>query len=151
LEKTVFLAEKARQLAELKKSELAKRAYFKNAGIEIEKMQPVLGLHALLQGCRHSLQSSSRKKNIGLCCKTIEKIRKTIGEEWIIAELEKPDAIKRFETQNRKLKLETKSDEQKMLVKLGLQKSIFFRAYAKNKSGFNRLMDENVPWIGFKS
>jgi hypothetical protein len=150
LEKIESLAQKALLLSELKKKELEKRDYLKKNRVEFEKMQPVLGLHAIMQSCRQTLQASSKKKNIDLCNKTIEKIKNALGEEWIIAKLENRLAIKRFDAQNKKLALDPKSDDSKMLLKFGLQKNVFFKADAKNKSSFNKLMDENVPWIKFR-
>ncbi|MDD5148202.1 MAG: hypothetical protein PHH08_01930 [Candidatus ainarchaeum sp.] len=151
LERIEFLALKAGQLAELKTRELEKRDYLKKHGIDASKMQPVLGLFGLMQACRQTLQVPSKKKNIDLCNKALEKTKKALGEEWIIAETENPLAIKRFEAKNRELKLESKQDDKKALLKADLQKSIFFRGEAKNMGSFNKLMDENVPWIMFKS
>ncbi|HLD58033.1 MAG TPA: ATP cone domain-containing protein [archaeon] len=151
LKKTLVLAEKAKQLSELKKSELAKRNYLKEAGIETEKMSPVLGLFAVVQACKIVLPNEPQKSVFELCQKTILGMKKILGEEWLFVELKNPLGMKRFEAQNKKqFNVDSKSDDFRQLMKAGLQKSFFFQGEAKSRAAFNKLMDENIAWINFK-
>jgi len=151
LERAFELAEKTKKLETLKAAELDKREYLKKAGIETQKMRPVFGVYGLMASCRRALQEQTQKNIFELAEKTILGIKKTLGEKWTVSELALEKGIKRFEHENRRqLQTEPRADTTKYLLKAGLQKHMFFKADAKNKPGFEKLMDENIAWIRFK-
>ncbi len=99
LEKTTA----AKEIMELKKSELQKRHYLKENGILLEGLKPALGIFNPLGAAALFLEKKeSDRETIQFAEKAIKKIRDALGTEWVIADSFEASGQKRFALSNEK-------------------------------------------------
>jgi hypothetical protein len=146
----------ARDIAELKAAQLAKRQYLR-AIPESGKAVHALGLYGLLESAAAMLGSDDEKELLRFAEKVVNGALPESG--WLLAEAKNPETLGRFAKANRKLmheqaekgKMEAQAketkqqDENRLLAKSrGILKNYCFESLAENRKQLALLLDSGA-------
>jgi hypothetical protein len=140
------------KLDSIKRSILAKRAYIKKQGIQIQELQSAVALDSLSMPAK-VVSKAEKEEGLGFAEKTVSRLRKSLPETFVLTELRNASALNRFHCQNRKQahSIDPYIPEGRLLKKNSqIAKHYSFSAKAESKKELNDLLDSSVRLIEFR-
>ncbi|MCX6799143.1 MAG: hypothetical protein NTW59_03545 [Candidatus Diapherotrites archaeon] len=143
-------AEAIKKLDELKRKTLSGREYLRKAGLNCSGFSSAVGIDSLLGASKIAIQGGETKAGLGFAERIVGELRKTLPENFVVAELTNKKALQRFAASNKKQfgRTQQYASEAKELQRSSqLQRNYFFTALAENKKELGDALDSNVRTV----